>query len=288
MLRQRSISAIGIVLFAALPAFAGGYVFAAAMLIIAVAGIREAMNAYVNAGHQPFERTALLAGAVFLAVAAFEPPRSSLYWLIGLFLLTTLTAMLQRDVPDGVLVDWALTFATVIYVSLPLLFAVALRNTGGDATQHWANSVAGWLRSPGQGLAWIGIVFSVTWLNDTAAYLVGRRYGKTKLAPRLSPGKTRVGAVSGIVAGTLTGALAAWIFGASINVGVACMVGFVLAVAGQIGDLAESAIKRSLGVKDMGDLIPGHGGILDRIDALLFTFPVTFMLVQVFTRIGWM
>jgi phosphatidate cytidylyltransferase len=82
--------------------------------------------------------------------------------------------------------------------------------------------------------------------------------------------------------------LAAWIFGLPINVVVAAVVGLLLAIAGQIGDLAESLIKRSVGVKDMGALIPGHGGMLDRIDALLFTFPVTFALAELLTRIGWM
>ncbi len=288
MLRQRSISAIGVVLFAAIPAFVGGYVFAAALLVVAVAGIREATKSYANAGHRPFQRIAQISGAGFLAAAAFESPRNSLEWLVPLLLLITISAIVFRGNFDGALVDWSLSIATVIYVALPLLMAVGLRATEGPSTRSWSTTVAGWFGTPAQGLAWIGIVFSVTWLNDTAAYLVGRKFGKTKLAPKLSPGKTRLGSISGIVAGMLAGALAAWIFGASINVGVACAVGLILAVAGQLGDLAESAIKRSLGIKDMGHLIPGHGGVLDRIDALLFTFPVTYMLVQVLLRIGWM
>lgn len=288
VLRQRSISAVGVVLVAAVPAFIGGYVFAAAMLIIAVAGIRELSTAFSGAGFRPFGLLAQASGAVFLVASAFLSPRASLFWLFSLLLIVTMTAMLFRSHEDGVLLDWTLSLASVIYVSFPLLLAVALRGTNGSATQHWTTMVAGWFHSPGLGLAWIGVVFSVTWLNDTAAYLVGRTFGKTKLAPKLSPGKTRVGAISGLVAGMLTGALSAWVFGAGISVLLACAVGFVLAICAQAGDLAESAIKRSLNVKDMGELIPGHGGILDRIDALLFTFPVTFMLVQLFMRTGWL
>jgi phosphatidate cytidylyltransferase len=104
----------------------------------------------------------------------------------------------------------------------------------------------------------------------------------------VSPGKTRVGAIAGVIAGTITGSLAAWVFGAPLNVFVAAGVGCLLAISGQLGDLAESLIKRNLGLKDMGDLIPGHGGMLDRMDALLFTFPVTFLLASLLTRIGWM
>ncbi len=288
MLRQRSISAIGIVLFAAIPALLGSYLFAAAMLIVALAGIHEMSTVYEKSGYKPFKLTGLVLGVLFLIIAAFKSPHSSLSWLMIVTLLAVSTAMLARESQTGVLVDWALTLATVVYVAVPLYFAVALREFGGDSTQAWSNRVAEWLHTPGQGLAWVGIVFSVTWLNDTAAYLLGRQFGKSKLAPRLSPGKTRVGAASGLIAGMATGAFAAWLFGASINVALACGVGFVLALAGQIGDLAESAIKRSLNVKDMGELIPGHGGMLDRIDALLFTFPTTYVLIQLFLRLGWM
>ncbi len=288
MLRQRSISAIGIVLFAAVPALLGSYLFAAAMLIVVLAGIHEMSTVYEKAGYHPFKLTGLALGALFLIVVAFESPDSSLSWLMIIALLAVSASMLVRESHVGILVDWSLTLATVVYVAVPLFFAVALRDFGGNSTQDWSNRVAGWLHTPGQGLAWVGIVFSVTWLNDTAAYLIGRKYGKSKLAPRLSPGKTRVGAVSGLVAGTATGALAAWLFGASISVALACGVGFVLALSGQIGDLVESAMKRSLNVKDMGELIPGHGGMLDRIDALLFTFPTTYVLIQLFLRIGWM
>ncbi|MGA7669440.1 MAG: phosphatidate cytidylyltransferase [Nitrolancea sp.] len=288
MLRQRSISAIGIVLFAAIPAFLGSYLFAAAMLFVVLIGIQEMTTVFQMAGHKPFRRTGLALGALFLIVAAFTSPDESFSWLMIVALLSTSAMILPRDSQDGLLFDWALTLTTIVYVAMPLFFAVALRNLGGDSTQSWTNTVAGWLNSPGEGLAWIGIVFTVTWLNDTAAYLFGRQFGKTKLVPRLSPGKTRVGAVSGLAVGTGVGAVAAWLFGAPISVGFACAFGFILAVAAQVGDLAESAIKRSLNVKDMGELIPGHGGMLDRIDALLFTFPTTYVLVQLIQRIGWM
>jgi phosphatidate cytidylyltransferase len=288
VLRQRSISAIGIVLFAAIPAFIGGIVFAAAMLIITLISIHELTSAYRAAGYRPFRRSALVAGALFVAVGAFESPTSSLPWLVVGFLLVSLVIPMARKALSESLVDWALTFSSVMYVALPLMFAIALRKSEGDSGQHWVNVVAGWFGSPGKGLALVGIVFAVTWLNDTAAYLVGRKFGKTKLIPGISPGKTRVGAIAGVIAGTLTGALAAWIFGAPLNVLVAAVLGCLLALSAQLGDLAESLIKRNLGIKDMGNLIPGHGGMLDRIDALLFTFPVTFMLAELFTRIGWM
>jgi phosphatidate cytidylyltransferase len=287
VLRQRSISAIGIVLFAAIPAFVGGYVFAAAMLIIAILGERELMAAFSLGGHRPFRRLTEAAAATFLIVSAFRSTPTALVWLLLLLLLSMMTAMVFFERPQGILLDWSLSFSATIYVAVPLFFAVALRATTGASDQHWVNTVTGWFHTPAQGLAWTAIAISVTWLNDTAAYLFGRQFGRVKLAPRLSPGKTREGAAAGIVAGTLTAAGATWLFGASISLWVALGVGFVLSIAGQLGDLAESALKRSLGVKDMGALIPGHGGILDRVDALLFTFPVSYLLLQALVRIGW-
>ncbi len=287
MLRQRSISAIGIVLVTAIPAFVGGYVFAAAILVLGILGVREMLDAIALRGYRPFRLLSQIAVGSILTVAAFRTTPVTVVWLLLLLLISTLTAAVLNERIDGVLVDWALSFTTVLYVAVPLFFAVALRATPGDSTQQWSTNLANWFGTPALGLAWIAIAFSITWLNDTAAFLIGRRFGRAKLSPRLSPGKTRVGAIAGVIAGMLTSALAAWLFGAPITVWVALAVGLILSISGQIGDLAESAIKRSLGVKDMGVLIPGHGGVLDRIDALLFTFPVTYMLVQALIRIGW-
>lgn len=287
MLRQRSISAIGIVLFAAIPAFVGGVVFALAMLVIALVSLHELISTYRVAGFAPFRWTTLIAGALIVIIGAIDPLKT-IPWLVVGLLVATLVVPMARPSFVGALTDWSLTFAGIVYVALPLVFAIGLRGFDGDASQSWVNVVAGWFGTPGKGLALVGVVFAVTWLNDTAAYLAGRSFGKTKLVPALSPGKTRIGSAAGLIAGTLTGMIAAWIFGLPVNVAVAAIVGLLLAIAGQLGDLSESLIKRSLGVKDMGTLIPGHGGMLDRIDALLFTFPVTYALAELLIWIGWM
>jgi phosphatidate cytidylyltransferase len=287
VLRQRSISAIGIVLFAAIPAFIGGIVFAIALLVVAVVSLFELTSAFRVAGFAPFRWTALIAGALFVIIGAIEPLKA-IPWLVIALLLLTLIIPMARPTLGGALVDWSLSFAGTVYVALPLVFAIGLRGFDGDASQGWVNDVAGWFGTSGRGLALVGMVFSVTWLNDTAAYLLGRRFGKTKLVPTISPGKTRIGSIAGLAAGALTGMLAAWVFGLPVNIAIAAVIGLLVAIAGQFGDLAESLIKRSLGVKDMGNLIPGHGGMLDRVDALLFTFPVTYALAELLTRMGWL
>jgi phosphatidate cytidylyltransferase len=126
------------------------------------------------------------------------------------------------------------------------------------------------------GLAWLLFVLVTTWMTDVFAYLVGRKYGKRKLIPHVSPGKTREGAIAALVGGTLSGVLCGYAFGVPVPFILLLVLGCLVAVGAMLGDLAESLIKRNIGIKDMGSIIPGHGGLLDRIDALLVTVPLTF------------
>jgi phosphatidate cytidylyltransferase len=136
-----------------------------------------------------------------------------------------------------------------------------------------------WLRSvPGLGLGLVLWLLIVVWTTDTAAYLVGRRVGGLRLAPSISPGKTWSGLSGGVIGASLASALTAWALGSERLVQAAGL-GAVFAVLAQLGDLAESALKRRAGVKDSGWLIPGHGGVLDRLDGLLLTAPALALLV---------
>ena len=132
------------------------------------------------------------------------------------------------------------------------------------------------LRSLPQGIYWLLVLTAVTVFSDTGAYYVGRTFGKTKLYPALSPGKTRGGAVGGIVSGMLSGLVVAVLFFEGINPVTAALLFLVLSVVGIMGDLVESLVKRASGVKDSGFILPGHGGVLDRCDSLLFTAPVLY------------
>jgi phosphatidate cytidylyltransferase len=124
------------------------------------------------------------------------------------------------------------------------------------------------------GVGWVILAFVTTWANDTFAYFAGHSFGRHKLFERISPKKTWEGFVGGI-AGSVVGALVVrWLLlGAELSVAAAVVVGLGAAVLGPLGDLAESMIKRAAGVKDSSRIIPGHGGLLDRIDALLFVGP---------------
>ena len=127
---------------------------------------------------------------------------------------------------------------------------------------------------------WVLVALLASWAGDTAALYIGRAYGRNKLAPRISPGKTVEGAMGSLAAGMLAGtAYAAFLLPGTSTV-LAAIIAGVANAAGQVGDLCESALKRGAGVKDSGTTLPGHGGWLDRIDSTLFSIPAVYLLLR--------
>lgn len=167
--------------------------------------------------------------------------------------LAALTLWTKRPLVEA-LPAAGISSSALLLVAFPLSFAVRLHGLGHDGP---------WL---------LLFALAITWANDTVAYFVGRAIGKHPLAPALSPKKTWEGAVAGVVASLLVG----WLFSLWLKAPVPHLLAMAAFgnVAGQVGDLLESAYKRSAGVKDSGGLLPGHGGVLDRIDALILAIPV--------------
>ena len=133
------------------------------------------------------------------------------------------------------------------------------------------------LRAFEQGWAWVLLAMMITWGGDTSAYFAGRAFGRHKLYPAISPGKSWEGAVGGLAGSALFALLAWWWFFDDLGPLHAVALALVAGAIGQAGDLVESMLKRSVGVKDSGKLLPGHGGLLDRIDALIFAAPVVWL-----------
>ena len=129
------------------------------------------------------------------------------------------------------------------------------------------------------GVAWVFVTLALAWAADTGAYFAGRTFGKTPLFPRVSPKKTREGAVGGMIAVLVALAIIRTLALPHMGWGHVVALSLLGGPAGVIGDLVESAFKRASGVKDSGSILPGHGGILDRVDSLLFTAPVTYIYV---------
>lgn len=168
--------------------------------------------------------------------------------------------MLTRPTIERTVVDWALTLALVLYVGWPMALFLLLRGTtyGYSARGFW----------------WVLALFIMVWANDAAAFFTGHFFGRRKLAPHISPAKTWEGFAGGLVFTMI----AAWLLTRPIAVPwyAALGLGILVCIAATLGDLAESLLKRGVGVKDSGSVIPGHGGILDRVDSLLFGVQVVF------------
>lgn len=131
---------------------------------------------------------------------------------------------------------------------------------------------------------WLLFALALNWIGDVAAYYGGRAFGRRKLAPRVSPNKTWEGAASSLAGSLLFGGLYLTRFTPEVGWGVALLLSAAGNIAGQVGDLAESALKRGAGVKDSGNMLPGHGGWLDRVDSTLFALPVVYGLFTLLRR----
>jgi phosphatidate cytidylyltransferase len=127
---------------------------------------------------------------------------------------------------------------------------------------------------------WLLFAFLLCWAGDTAALYIGKNFGRRKLAPKISPGKTWEGAIASVVGGVLVGVIYAHYLIPSASLAITLVIAALGNIAGQIGDLVESAYKRWGGVKDSGSSLPGHGGWLDRIDSSLLSIPVVYLLVS--------
>ncbi|WP_410510854.1 phosphatidate cytidylyltransferase [Paenibacillus sp. BR2-3] len=173
-------------------------------------------------------------------------------WLILLvFLLITVFTKNKMDIRST-----AMLFTGIVYIGMGFSY-MALTRASGD----------------GYGLMWTFLLLSCIWGSDAGAYFVGRRFGKNKLWPAISPNKTVEGAVGGVIISMVISVIFAIIVPDLLTVGRALLIGLSCACLGQLGDLVQSAYKRVYGIKDSGSLLPGHGGILDRCDSWIIVFP---------------
>ena len=265
-MRQRAISAAVLVPVLLIVLALGGTVLAIAIAIVTALAAVEVFRLLRIAGYAPL--TALgtaLALAVVLdaAVPTVLEGSGLLLGAVGI-VLAAVAAFARQDPHDG-LATWMATIFGALYVSL-LSFVIRLGNAApaipGDAP----------LAQLGAERSWILLLVLAVWSYDTGAYLTGKRFGRAKFLTHISPSKTYAGLVGGLVATTIVVALGLWAVGQAPWHAV--VLGPLVALAAQAGDLAELVIKRAAGEKDSGNLIPGHGGMLDRVDSFLFAAPV--------------
>ena len=261
--------------------YLGGWPLVLLVAAVGVLGVREIFQIAERQGVRAsrsfgFVTAALVAPAWYHVASSANAamwfgvlkPYAAALWLIAL-LVWALAARGPDARPLGAI---AVTIFAIAYAAVLPAFLIPLR--------HHAYGLASW---PGTWLVFFPLV--VTWVCDTFAMFGGRIFGGPKLSPVISPGKTRSGAVSGVLGALLVALLFGLVVfpqaGIAARLGALLLIAAVLSVVGQAGDLAESLLKREAGVKDSGTLIPGHGGILDRFDSLYFVIPVAAALYRV-------
>jgi phosphatidate cytidylyltransferase len=285
-MRQRAISSVAVVLLTIVPLVVGGPVFALLMIVLGLLGYAEFLRLARHLGGPTLPGEVVgYAVVAALGIAALFTSRPVLAMsVIAVAIFAPLTAAVLRSPAPNAIAGTSFPTLGMLYLGLPIFAAITLRETAGPVSHDWLNDLAdvaalSWPSAP-RGLAWTALVICTIWVGDVAAYLVGRAFGRRRLAPRVSPKKTVEGSLAGLLGSALTSVLASAVLGLDLSVFGALALGLGLGVTGQLGDLIESLLKRQAGVKDSGAIIPGHGGILDRIDALLLTFPAAWAITS--------
>ena len=290
--KERTVSAVVIVIVALAAILPGGIILAAVLYVISVVGYLELTKACgvrqkTPEGQCPKQPNALeIVGIAavtgyYIAVYVTHPDAGFLDVLpaigysvldIGIMISLFLSLIMMMSVyvfafPKYSAPQVMAAYFSLVYAPVMLSFVFLTREL-----EH------------GVYLVWM--IFINSWISDTCAYLTGVMVGRHKLAPVLSPKKSVEGSVGGIVGSALAGALFGYYLDAVLGTGqltlLLAAVGGVGSVISQIGDLAASAVKRNYDIKDYGNLIPGHGGIMDRFDSVIFTAPITYFLIILF------
>ena len=260
----------------------GGLPLAALVAIAAALGTAELFDLAERGGVRPARALGIATAATLPLVtwvALDRPLMGELFADAGLSLgalwvvLLLTWALVARAPSERPLSGAGITLLGVAYTGALPASIIVIRHAV-EPPRSWA------------GLWLVCFPLVVTWVCDSAAMSAGRTFGGPKLSPVVSPGKTRSGAVAGVLGALLVAPIfSAWVFPRSevdLSLGRALAIAAVLSVVGQVGDLAESLFKREAGVKDSSQLLPGHGGILDRLDSLYFVMPVTAAMYRFF------
>lgn len=244
----------------------GGNVFAGAGLLLAFGAWYEYCNAFREKGYKP----TLVTGMVLISVIWAGGWLGNTGFLVGATMFSVLTVMLLTVInhDNFDVLSAVISVAGVFYIGLSFTHLVMLRFMGGEAV------IPTCLGDFQLGCAFLWIALIGTWASDTFAYFAGFAFGKHKLCEKISPKKTIEGFLGGLIGTTASVAALGVFFGLDLT--LMAVLGFFICIVATLGDLVESVIKRYTGIKDSGNIIPGHGGILDRFDSVLYTAPFVY------------
>jgi len=271
----------------------GGLLYLAVIMVIVLLGLREFYRLIEDKGAQPLVGFGLAAG-VAIPVVAYVGNEYHATILMTATLLAVMVAQVGKAQITEALASISGTFFGVFYVGWLLSHAIVLRQFHDVVSAKWGAAAAAGI-SPDAGAFYMFYTVGTVVMCDVGAYFGGRAWGRRKLAPQISPSKTVEGALSGIGVGICSGLIAKGLFDLAwpsmsrdFSWLAALLFGLVLSIVGIIGDLVESLLKRDARVKDTGSLLPGMGGVLDRIDSNLLGIPVMYygLLAYTYVRVG--
>jgi phosphatidate cytidylyltransferase len=286
--RRVAVAVVGIPLVLA-SLYMGGWWFGVVLAAAAMIATAELFGLVAARGGRPYGVTGVVASGAIVLLATAEPTPAA----AGGYILAVLVALVLITLTASVWLRWpagepqaavAVTLLGTVYVGGTLSFAVFLRNLPATFSPPFVSP--SW---PAMGFVLLPLV--AVWVGDSAAFFAGHAWGRRKLFPEVSPGKTVAGGVAGLICSTVAGAVVAALTlsslpGAGVSPPTGALIGALIGVAAPLGDVAESVLKREAGVKDSGRILPGHGGFLDRLDSLLFAFPVAYGVLALLGRVG--
>lgn len=231
-------------------------------LAIALLAVRE-FHLLMKSSKALIAWSAAIVSCIYMAMAPSLHP--TLWGLLAVLLLLVAFVSELFTRADNPMQNWGNMLTSVVWTGLPFALMPLILKSGDFAVQRYV----------------LLALFVCIWLNDTGAYCVGSLIGKHKMFPRVSPGKSWEGLVGGFVFSLLAGYVFS-LFVQEYALWQWLLMAFTISLAGTFGDLVESLLKRTLGVKDSGNFMPGHGGVLDRFDSILLATPAIWLLLQVF------
>lgn len=266
MLVTRVISGVLAIAFLALILWVGGWLFNLTLIVTSLIGMFEFYRAFENKGIKPLSIVGYLAMIFFyIQHFAFQGSYDFFYILIVIIIFLSMQIFIHTVKPDNM----AITILGFFYPGILLTVAALIYNAA--------------LVNPNYLLI---LTLTACYSTDTFAYFTGKALGKRKLCPAISPAKTIEGSIGGMVGAifltSALGILLNWVYNIKINSIHFIALGLLGGIFSQIGDLTASSIKRFCGLKNYGNIMPGHGGIMDRIDSLLFVLPIVYVYSQLF------
>ena len=261
MLIQRILSAAVGILYIFFMLYIGGWFFKVSVLIMALILMHEFYHAFIRKGYKPV----MWLGYLFILLLFYSNFISLRYNTLVLTAVAILAGLIIPIFHQKInIMDILTTIFAAFYPGMMIFFLIPLA-----------------FQANPYGMNLLILTFMVTWSTDTFAYLFGSRFGKNKLCPSISPNKTIEGGLGGLIGSILVGIIFGIALSRSLKLDIDWyhfgIIGFLGGVLSQLGDLCASSIKRFCGVKDFGKFLPGHGGLLDRFDSLLFTIPVIYL-----------